>query len=161
MAQEWFPSEQFPQSTPEQIAHATPAALSVVAAHTKVYRIDFDGDGAVDRVLQIDLHARNSELIVLRRAKSGWSIVGDFFGQQFSFLGFGSLPVANLEITENNGGGHLAVIPTNSREDATFNLRLARKKLMTIASLTKCSSEQPLAATCLVMVSSCLADDCR
>ena len=109
MAQKSFPVEQFSQFTPTQIAEATPAALAAVADHTRVYRIDFDGDGAVDRVLQIDLHARNSEFIVLRCAKSGWSVVGDFFGEEFSFLGFGSLFVADLEITRNNGGGDLAV----------------------------------------------------
>ena len=109
LAHKSFPYEQFSQFTGAQMAKGTPAALAAVADRTQVYRIDFDSDGAVDRVLQIDLRARNSQFIVLHRTNNGWRVVGEFVGQEFSFLHFGSAPAAHLQVTENNGGGHLAV----------------------------------------------------
>jgi hypothetical protein len=102
-----FPFEQYPDFTPAQIRAALPEALVAIQKSSRVFRVDLNTDGRVDCVIEILLHARNAQYFVLQHLKTGWKIIGQFYGQEFSLLGFGSSHWPRLETMLHAGGGHL------------------------------------------------------
>jgi hypothetical protein len=103
-----FPFEQYRQFTRAGMKTASAEVLAAVRGSSTVYRVDLDMDGLVDCVIEVSLHARNSQFFVVHRVDDGWKITCDFVAQAFSLHWFGGDP-PRLKTIQNLASGRLIV----------------------------------------------------